>query len=190
MESFILLLNILFSGFALGSYFCFLSGKRTMFLLGLFNNIYWLIIGCYYGWYGNITATLYFMFINYVEYTNWGKAKLINKRKIWPFLALAMVITFYINYKVGFNGIAAYINFINVSLYTITYTLRIWPKYKKVCIYLYTVNQILYLPNVLFAKPILWACVIRQIFMLYANMLTLINQNNWIVRIINKLKIS
>ena len=182
MANTIWVLNGLFTLVMLAQFFSFVTmqkGAKLHWALGWFNNLYWLFIGMYYGWYGNIIITLYFVVLNYIGLRNWGNKPFKSSKIVIVTLLLLGIGNIGTNHYIGFTNIAALINAYNTTLYAVTYTLRcLGPKYKRTAVALYLVNQIGYMPTILLANPVLWGCVVRQCFMLVVNIWFLANPNN------------
>ena len=187
MEALIWVLNSVFTINALASYFAFIGGKRRMFALGLFSNAYMMFIGIYYGWYATIAMTTYFIIVNIVGLIGWGK-KPKNLNALWLLMLLAITIALYCYSLFGFKDIAAVTNLIGVIIYGVAYTLRLYNKHKRLAIALFTANQIIYLPMVILASPVLWGCVARQSFMLIVNITTIIKPENCLVTAITNIQ--
>jgi hypothetical protein len=180
MTTLVWVLNGIFTINALASYFAFIGGKRSMFALGLFSNAYMMFIGVYYGWYATIAMTTYFIVVNIVGWIGWGKEpKSLNT--LWLLMMLAISIALYCYSLFGFKDIAAVTNFIGVAIYGVAYTLRLYKKQKRLAMVLFTVNQLIYLPMVILASPVLWGCVGRQSLMVIINITTIIKPDNWLV---------
>lgn len=161
----ILVANIMFSVIAIFEFIAFAKGSRFMFVCGLFNNVYWLGIGLYYGWHANIAITCYFVIVNIVGFKIWH-AGFKSLRRVWLLLVLFMAIALYTNLQVGFVNLAAKLNFINVGIYGVAYTLRLYKSKSRVAAALMFINRLIYLPTMALANPILWGCVVRQSIML------------------------
>jgi hypothetical protein len=175
----ILVFNIVFGVVALLGFLAYLQNKKQQFTYGMFANVYWLVIGCYYGWWANIAITIYFFGVNQYGYAKWHELQQGGKviKNVWLVLALMLTVALYINILTGFKGVAAIINFGNVCLYGFAYTLRLYPKHKRVCNALFATNSAIYLPTMAFANPILWGCVVKQTIYIIANCLFAICPN-------------
>jgi len=189
------IVNVLYSVNAFASFLAFVAGKRLMFALALLNNIYWLVFGCYFGWYVNISQTIYFIIVNVVGWQTWHSGFKANSkwglRNVWLLLALSTAITMYVYTitGIGQGGWLAYLNVCNCLIYGVTYTLRLYKgkgKARLAAIF-YLINQTCYLVIVFSTIPILYGCAIRQIVMVYVTLLQAIwPNNNWVY---NKLQL-
>ena len=190
MATLIWLLNGLFTVNALVSYFSFIGGKRSMFYLSLFSNAYWLFIGIYYSWYANIAITIYFIIVNGVGWATWHNKGVKSFKKVWLLMALFLTVALYCNVVFGFKDYVAVLNFCNVCVYGVAYTLKLYPQHKRWAMALFTINQVVYLPTVILASPVLWGCILRQSLMVTVNITTMIWPNNWFVTAISNFKIT
>jgi hypothetical protein len=160
-------LNVAFNTAATAAQFSFVRGGRAQWALGLFNNGYWLIIGLYYCWHANLAITVYFVIANSIGFATWQTNKLNKyRRAIWlaliAFLLLALATTLYSG---GFKSTAALVNYFNVWLYGIGFTLKLYnnQKLNRIAAILFLINSVVYLGIAYYVRPILWACIFRQI---------------------------
>lgn len=149
---------------------------KHAFKIGWFANLYWLALGLYFGWYGNIVITWYFVWLNYYGHRQWGNKPINIGNAKYYLLGAALLATLITNIVTGqlFNNIPSTINTFNCMLYAYTYTLfAMGPKYQRQAQQLKLVNLIAYIPMVCMVQPLLWGCIIRQIIAigLYVNKL-------------------
>lgn len=164
--------NWLYTGLTCCQNFAFLAKKpaiaKQAFKIGWAINIYWLLFGWWFAWYGNIAITVYFVFLNWYGNRQWGSKPIKSTKLPYIALGIGMALTLATNILTNqlFNNISSTINCFNSMLYALTYTLfAMGPKHQRLAQKLKLINLVAYIPMVCMVQPILYGCAIRQTVM-------------------------
>jgi hypothetical protein len=168
----IIICNWLYTGLTCCQNFAFLAKSPTVvkhaFKIGWAINIYWLLFGWWFAWYGNIAITVYFVFLNWYGNRQWGNKPIKSTKLPYIALSIGIALTLAVNIYTNqlWHNIPSTINCFNSMLYAVTYTLfAMGAKYQRLAQKLKLINLVAYIPMVCMVQPILYGCAIRQTFM-------------------------